>query len=295
VAATARSRRLVHWAIPRPSARSAESGRRRAFSSHRFALDPGHAGRFVADYLVELIVVGDERDRVISLAPRFIEQSERMRLQQVYFDLDGTLFDPSAMAEPLGGGGAEQLVEEILGDTVLSAMAHTLSGAYRDFSELLHAAVARRLALAARSNLVDEVTSAVERMRPFPEAEEAVETLRSAGIGAGVLTNSSTQTARLLLAGSGLELDPVVGTDQVRAFKPDPRVYLRSADVSGHATEEVALITVHGWDALGARRAGLRAAWVSRKERVRMQVGPEPDFEAGDVAEAAARIVPVSA
>ncbi len=197
-----------------------------------------------------------------------------MRLQQVYFDLNGTLFDPSVIGEALGGTGSERLVEEIMGDTVLSAMAETLGGSYRDFSELLRAAATRRLALAGRPDLVDEVTSAARRMRPFPDAEEAVERLRAAEIGAGVLTNSSTETARSLLAGSGLELDPVIGTDQAKAFKPDPRVYRRAVEASGHAAEEVALITAHGWDAIGAKRAGLRAAWVSRKERLPLAGAP---------------------
>jgi hypothetical protein len=69
-------------------------------------------------------------------------------IRQVYFDLNGTLFDPSVMAEPIGGAGADDLVEEILGEAVLLAMAETLSGSYRDFAELLRAATFRRLALA---------------------------------------------------------------------------------------------------------------------------------------------------
>jgi 2-haloacid dehalogenase len=217
-----------------------------------------------------------------------------MRVKQAYFDLNGTLFDPSAMGEPLAGDGSERLVDEILGDAVLAAMVETLSGSYRDFSELLRVAAGRRLALAGKPDLVDEVIAAAREMRPFPEAPEAVERLRSAGIGAGVLTNSSTETARSLLAEAGLELDPVVGTDQVRTFKPDPRIYLGAVDACGYATEEVALITAHGWDAIGAKRAGLQAAWVSRRERVRLELAPEPDFEASDLATAAERIIAAS-
>jgi 2-haloacid dehalogenase len=213
-----------------------------------------------------------------------------MRLQQVYFDLNGTLFDPSAMGEPLADGVSESLVDGILGDTIVLAMAETLSGSYRDFFELLRAAASRRLAVAGKLELVDEVMSAARRMPPFPDAEEAAGRLRSAGVGAGVLTNSSTESARSLLAGSGLELDPVVGADQVKAFKPDPRIYRRAAEASGHPPGQVALITAHGWDAMGAKRAGLRVAWISRSERLRL-LAPEPDFEAGDLAEAAERIV----
>jgi 2-haloacid dehalogenase len=211
-------------------------------------------------------------------------------IRQVYFDLNGTLFDPSAMAEPIGGEEADDLVEEILGEAVLLAMAETLSGSYRDFAELLRAAAFRRLALAGRQERVDDVMSAAKRMQPFPDAGEAVSTLRSAGFGVGVLTNSTTESAESLVARSGLDLERVVGTDQVRAFKPDRRVYERGAAAAGRSVEEVILITAHGWDAIGAKRAGMLAAWISAKEGIRPPIDPTPDLEVETLAEAAERI-----
>jgi hypothetical protein len=53
-------------------------------------------------------------------------------IRQAYFDLNGTLFDPAAMAEPLGGEAADDLVDEILGEAVLMAMTETLSGSYSE-------------------------------------------------------------------------------------------------------------------------------------------------------------------
>jgi len=212
-------------------------------------------------------------------------------IRQGYFDLNGTLFDPSAMADPLDGDDAEELVEEILGETVLLAMVETLSGSYRDFAELLQAAASRRLTLAGKGEHADEVASAARRMRPFPDGGKAVSTLRAAGFGVGVLTNSSTESAESLVIESGLELEPLVGTDQIRAFKPDHRVYERGAQAAGCLIDEVALITAHGWDAIGARRAGMVAAWVSQKERVPPRIDPAPDIEVESLAEAAEQLV----
>jgi 2-haloacid dehalogenase len=213
-------------------------------------------------------------------------------IKQVLFDLNGTLFDPAAMAAPLAAEGAEELVGEILGDTVLFAMAETLSGSYRDFSELLRAAASRRLALAGRTDRLDAVVAAAKEMRPYPDAAAAIETLRDAGIAAGVLTNSSTETARSLVEAADLpDLEPIVGTDEVRVFKPDRRVYERGIEAAGHQPDEVLLISAHNWDAIGAKRAGLRAAWASRRERVRAPLDPAPDFEAPDLAEVAAQVV----
>jgi 2-haloacid dehalogenase len=212
-------------------------------------------------------------------------------IRQVFFDLNGTLLDPAAMGAPLDGERYGGVAEAILGDAVLLAMAETLCGSYRDFSELLRAAARRRLELIGEGDRLGAVVSAAKEMEPFPDAAPAIYTLHSAGIGTGVLTNSSSETARTLIRDAALpELDPVVGTDEVRAFKPDRRVYRRAVEAAGLDSAEVALISAHSWDALGAQRAGLRAAWVARGEKVPLRVGGVPDYEAPDLATAAAQL-----
>lgn len=206
------------------------------------------------------------------------------------FDLNGTLFDPGVIAKSLPADLNDGSVEAILGDAVLLGAVETMTGSYRDFAELLRVAAGRQLELGGRLDALDTVMAAVRRMRPFDDAPDAISTLRAAGIGVGVLTNSSTETARSLLVGAGLDLEPVVGTDEVEAFKPDPRIYGRGVEATGENPGDVVLITAHWWDALGAKRAGLQAAWVSRREGIRPRVDPAPDYEAGDLAAIARQI-----
>jgi 2-haloacid dehalogenase len=161
-------------------------------------------------------------------------------IRQVFFDLNGTLLDPAAMGAPLRGRDAEQTAKDILREAVMLSMAETLTGSYRDFSQLLRAAAERHLTLAGEWDRLDEVTSASQRMWPFPDAATSIETLRWVGIGAGVLTNSSSAAATSLLARAELELEPVLGTDQVHAFKPDPRVYRLAVEAAGSAASELA-------------------------------------------------------
>ena len=58
---------------------------------------------------------------------------------------------------------------------------------------------------------------------------------------------------------------------------------------------EIVLVSAHWWDLAGAKRAGLRTAWVSAKERVLMPGTPEPDFRAANLADAARSIASASA
>jgi 2-haloacid dehalogenase len=105
----------------------------------------------------------------------------------------------------------------------------------------------------------------------------------------GVLSNSAADAVGSALEAAGLEVDLVVGSDSVRVFKPDPRVYAAGVEATGVPPDEVVMVAAHWWDLLGASRAGLRTAWVAREEKVLMP-GVEVDWRGADLAATAAAI-----
>ncbi|MGE5636601.1 MAG: HAD-IA family hydrolase, partial [Nocardioidaceae bacterium] len=138
-------------------------------------------------------------------------------------------------------------------------------------------------------------SAAWARMPPFPDAGAALGLLREAGLAVGVLTNTATAAAEAALEAAGLRsaLELVVGTDQVGAFKPDPRIYGRGCERAGCDPEEACLVAAHGWDVMGAARAGLRTGWVGRRERALSRAVPAPDVRGEgllEVAEGVARL-----
>lgn len=207
------------------------------------------------------------------------------------FDMNGTLLDPSGIGAPVGLGA--EASTEALGLAIQQSMAETLAGGYRPFSEYLAASLARLVELDGRpADGLDEALERAGRMPPFPDAAPALERLRAAGVDAGVLTNSATDVAEGALAAAGLRhrLSVVVGTDAVEAYKPDPRVYRRGAEAAGVDLGEACLVTAHWFDALGAKRAGMQTAWITRKEHVLLRTVPEPDIRADSLEDAAARL-----
>jgi 2-haloacid dehalogenase len=74
------------------------------------------------------------------------------RVRWVLFDLNGTLLDPSGIADPLGGGErTRRLVAEAFRDALLLTMADTPSGgAYRPLPDYLRAELERALRAAGR-------------------------------------------------------------------------------------------------------------------------------------------------
>ena len=100
---------------------------------------------------------------------------------------------------------------------LLLAMADTLSGgAYRPLSEYLRATLERGLRATGRdTDRLDEAMNRAAAMPPFPDAGLALASRREAGIGTGVLTNSTTESAERALVSAGLHerVDVVIGTD----------------------------------------------------------------------------------
>ena len=205
----------------------------------------------------------------------------------VVYDLNGTLLDPGVLAEPLGG--PPDLAYAALDVAIAQAMVATLTDAYVPLRDLLGAALRRRAP-------DGDVAAALERlasMPPFPEVPDALARLAAAGMRLAVVTQSATAAAQEVLRAAGLleRFEVVLGTDAVGAFKPDPRPYAAVLERLGVPPGDAVLVAAHWWDVAGAKRSGLRTAWVARRERLLLDSVPEPDVRASDVADAAEQIL----
>jgi 2-haloacid dehalogenase len=218
-----------------------------------------------------------------------------MALAWVLFNLTGTLVDPSVLAQPLGDSGAdEELVLNALDDTIAMAMVDALTGGSTPFNDMMEAAMRRRLRLAG----TDEERAAaalalVSTMPAYLEAPGALESLRAHGLKLGVLSQSSAVSADAVLRFAGLRdrLELVLSAQDSGAYKPDLRPYRMALEQTGSSGSEVCFVSTHWWDVAGAKRAGLRTAWVARRERSLLDTVPAPDYTGRDLAEVAEAIV----
>jgi 2-haloacid dehalogenase len=211
----------------------------------------------------------------------------------VLFDLNGTLLDAGAMTA--GWPGAPRGAGlRALDDAVAQAMVDTINSEFRPFAEYVRAALGHLAAVAGLpEELADQGATMARALPPFEDAAAALGTLRDAGLAPSVLTNSAAEAAREALeAAELLELvDTITGADAVGAYKPDARVYAAGVAAVGAAAGETWLVAGHWWDVAGAKRAGLRTAWVGRDEGALLATVPRPDILATDLADAAAKIV----
>jgi 2-haloacid dehalogenase len=149
----------------------------------------------------------------------------------ITFDLNGTLLDPGEQAD-------------LLQKAICLSMAHTLAGRFRPFAELIEA---------VGGQIPDE-------QPPFEDVASGLDRLAAAGHELAVISNSSREAAEQHLAAAGLRtrFTSIASVDEVRVYKPDPRVYdLIPSDWH---------VAAHWFDVLGASSAGRRTVYIARQD-----------------------------
>lgn len=219
-------------------------------------------------------------------------------------DVYGTLVDPLAMASPLleaAGDRAAALAARWRATQLEYAFRRGLMRAYADFSvctlqALRHACAVEGVALSAsrERGLLD----AYLRLPAYPDAARELDALRSSGARTVAFSNGTESAVRAVLDHAGLldRFDDIVSVDPLRTFKPDPAVYDELVRRGGATRVDTWLISANGWDVIGAKSAGLRAAWVTRPPGLPFDPwGIEPDLKAGDLVQLARGILPAGA
>jgi 2-haloacid dehalogenase len=199
------------------------------------------------------------------------------------FDIYGTLVDPLALAEPLAALVGEQAVrfaELWRGKQLEYAFRRGLMRRYVDFDLCTRQAL-RYTQQVLRCELPesdqDRLLEAYLYLPLFPEVATSLDALKTQGHRLVAFSNGVEASIRALLANAGVlpRLEDVVSVDDLRTFKPDPEVYAYLARRTGRALGETWLISSNAWDVIGAKAAGLRAAWVKRQ--------PEAVFDPWDI------------
>lgn len=217
----------------------------------------------------------------------------------VCFDVYGTLVDPAGIAAELAadvGPRAPELAQLWRDKQVEYAFRRGLMANYVSFAEVTRQALAFTLARCGVS-LGDarqaQLLEAYGRLPAFADAAVALPRLKAAGLPLFAFSNGTAADVTRVLGAAGLAplLDGVISVDDLRTFKPAPAVYAHARRASGAWADRCWLVSGNPWDVIGARSAGLEAAWVRRQPtQVFDPWGIEPTLVVADLDELADRL-----
>ena len=195
-----------------------------------------------------------------------------MLARALVFDVFGTLVDwRTAISSAFEASGLPGDPEELADDWRARLWPPTgeINKGTRSWSNFdeLHLETLDEL-LADRGMELDVVkrrglVAAWHRLEPWPDARDGLEALRRERPVAA-LSNGHVALLVDLARHGDLRFDCLFSAELARAYKPARVVYETAACLLGLEPEELMLVAAHPLDLAGARRAGLRTAFVDR-------------------------------
>jgi putative hydrolase of the HAD superfamily len=125
------------------------------------------------------------------------------------------------------------------------------------------------------------------RREPFPDTFLVLDRLNGR-VRLAILSNADVDFLEPLLEGHGLRsrFEFVLCSEEARSYKPDPLPFRMVLGRLGVAPQEAVQVgdTLHE-DVLGAKKAGMQAAWVNRSGALADPSLPAPDYEVRSLTE----------
>jgi 2-haloacid dehalogenase len=187
------------------------------------------------------------------------------------FDGYGTLFDVHAAvrrhAETVGPEG--QLLSALWRAKQLEySWMLTMMGRYRDFWALTEEALDYAFARVPEANRASRAAllDAYWKCDVFAEVPEVLKQLKMRGAKLVILSNGTPAMLEAACRSGGIDdvVDEIVSVDEIRVYKPDPRVYDLVTTRHRCFPDAVSFQSSNRWDAAGATAFGFRSVWVNR-------------------------------
>jgi 2-haloacid dehalogenase len=214
------------------------------------------------------------------------------KIKAVAFD-GFPIFDPRpvfALAEQIFPGHGVELSNLWRTRQFEYTWLRSMMGKYADFWQvtgdaLVYAAHTLKLELTAERQA--RLMQSYLELKIWPDVAPALKTLRNSNLRLGILSNLTPKMLSSGITNSGLNgaFEHVLSTDQVKAYKPDPRAYQMGLDAFGLPPESVLFVAFAGWDAAGAKSFGYPTFWANRMNLPAEELGAFSDAIGHDLAD----------
>jgi len=206
------------------------------------------------------------------------------KYQAFLFDAYGTLFDVHSVVLRAGTGLAGDLQafsrlwrQKQLEFTWLRA----LMDRYQDFWHITEAALRTALAqlqMDASEAQIRQLLDAYLAPVAFPDAIIALDALCDDPLA--ILSNGTPKMLEAAVRNNALEsyFSSVISADQVKTYKPSPKVYELGPQALDLPAEEILFVSSNAWDAAGAKAFGYSVCWCNRSGQAMDDLGFEPDL-----------------
>ncbi len=200
-------------------------------------------------------------------------------LKAIVFDAYGTLFDVHSiivLCEQLFPTRGEALSRAWRARQLEYTWLQSLMGRYEDFEQVTEAALrfaCRSLHLPCEPATRAQLMDAYLHLDPFPDVRPTLEALSNFPLA--ILSNGSPRMLRAVVEHASLTraFAHIISVDEVKVYKPSPRVYQLASQKLGHTPSEIGFVSANGWDAGGGKAFGFQTYWLNRAQVPEEELG----------------------
>jgi 2-haloacid dehalogenase len=146
----------------------------------------------------------------------------------------------------------------------------TLMNRYADFWQVTEEALDFALkthALNRDADLKNSLLQSYLSLTAYPDAAQTLAQIAALDLTIAILSNGTPHMLQEALRANQLQelIDPCLSVDEIRIYKPDPRVYQLACDRLDLSPAQICFISSNPWDLAGAASFGFKAVRINRQ------------------------------
>ena len=197
-----------------------------------------------------------------------------MKTKAVVFDAYGTLFDVNSAAEKCKDkiGVKWEIFANFWRTTQLEyTWLRSLMKRHKNFWDITEDSLDKSMRVFnINKNMKNELLNLYKILSPYPEVKEVLEDLKKKNLKLAILSNGTPDLLNELVESNKLNnlFDDLFSIEEVKIYKPDPRVYELPIKKYKIKSEEITFLSANTWDVSGGGNFGYNSVWVNRHNSI---------------------------
>tara|TARA_B100002049_G_scaffold175446_1_gene132974 strand:+ start:14 stop:676 length:663 start_codon:yes stop_codon:yes gene_type:complete len=195
-------------------------------------------------------------------------------IKAIIFDAYGTLFDVNSAAEKCKGkiGDKWEGFANYWRTTQLEyTWLRSLMNRHKDFWQVTEDSLDKSMqAFKIDSSMRNELLDLYKVLSTFPEAKEVLNKLKKKNYKLAILSNGTPSLLKELVKSNNLDniFDDIFSIEEVKTYKPDPKVYNIPIKKYQIQKNEVAYLSANTWDVSAGGNYGFNPVWINRNNSI---------------------------
>ena len=197
-----------------------------------------------------------------------------MKTKAVVFDAYGTLFDVNSAAKRCKDkiGAKWETFANFWRTTQLEyTWLRSLMKRHKNFWDVTEDSLDKSMKVFnINKNMKNELLNLYKILSPYPEVKEVLEDLKKKNLKLAILSNGTHDLLNELVESNKLNnlFDDLFSIEEVKIYKPDPRVYELPIKKYKIKSEEITFLSANTWDVSGGGNFGYNSVWVNRHNSI---------------------------